>query len=136
MNKLIWGLVLLISVGAAQAQLVPKGMAIYGSVDGTDVVSQEESSYGSENSVPDSLLNWNEDRAVFADSVSIYMKDYNYNIGKAKQFARYGGICGWAGLGIALIGIDMLSAGLAMDKRSFDNALSYGGVAMITGGFL
>lgn len=113
MNKLIWGLVLLISVGAAQVQLVPKGMAIYGSVDGTDVVPQEESSYGSENSVPDSLLNWNEDRAVFADSVSIYMKDYNYNIGKAKQFARYGGICGRAGLGIALIGIDMLSAGLA-----------------------
>jgi len=140
MKRLIAGLVFLLSLGIAQAQLVPKGMTLSGDASenaGALAESSSDSLVGDDVAKKDSVaesLNWNAGPEDFADSVAIYQKDYAYNAGKRDQFLRYSNISTLSGAGLILAGVGLLAVGLTGPDGGYDNAWAYGGTALVAAG--
>lgn len=130
MKTIICGLVMLLFVGFAQAQLVPNGLVLYkgDASSETQVVSPQDSS-AEDSGVS---LNWSADSEGFADSVAIYQRDYVYNINKRDGFLRAALISNWSGLGAALAGLGLLSAGLT----GHGDVYTYAGSAILAAGLV
>lgn len=139
MKTFIGVIALLLFSSFAEAQPVPKGMVL--ATDSTEASSNVENSAEDADFMPPLApesqgvsLNWNEDNSAFADSVAIYLKDYNYNKQKAENFAKYGLISNWTGVGLATIGIGLLAVGLTGHDSGFNNVWGYTGSALFAVG--
>lgn len=125
MNKSTWLFILLLFLGAAQAQLVPKGMVIPNNIEPQDPPSEEIP-------VADTVAYL----AIAEDSASIYQKDYNYNKEKMEHFQRLSSIASWSGIAVAMAGVCMAAFGLTESNGSFNNGWVYGGAAVMAVSFV
>lgn len=107
MCKIFLGLILLLSFGLAQAQLVPKGMVL----SGTSADSSEVNNAANPPFVADS-----EEVSVdlktspfHAEILGKFQQDYRHNMMKSDDFYRYSRITTWTSVGLILAGAIMLA---------------------------
>ena len=141
MSRIFWGLVLLLSFGLAQAQLVPKGMVLSGDSHDSTATSSDIDSPSTDSSGVNSVV---PPFAADSDEVSVDLKnispfqaeilgkfqqDYNYNMMKSDDFHRYSRITSWSSIGLILAGLTML----AVDSN-INSPWCIGGISAISTG--